>query len=493
MGLYSLSLKQKNVVIILLFGVASISTTQRCAVVHAAEPPGICPNGAPGESGICPPVVMNDNDNDDDESSSSVSASLTAAASSFFDWIERHKDGYVNRQLSICGGGIENNGLRGVYWKGAPSMPTPEGTNLFRIPQSCFLTSKSITDPRTVIGQKITTTIPQSLLYQLQYEETTQVQLAIVLLIELENIDQSYWKLYLELLPKNDPSQPLFWKDHSELQSPLIVNSIMGSLNYLQSKKDFLEQLLQVTELFPSLTSKKDETSLFDLFVWSFYLVSSRAFQFTIGGTSVHAMVPLADLINHGFPTSDGTMIEVNNNNFGGVEMLTSSTQNMLSDDTELFVEYQSNESTSTAVFLYRYGIVNADYETYTKGDYIILRYGQTSYTVHGNNGSISGLDSSTQSISSSIPQLQEKIQKAIQYLPTSLEDDKKALLIATKAAVADPKTTTTMTTLLIRIRYKQILHKLQNWIASGAPPSLTDKQPVDHSDALYWLDITNY
>jgi len=406
----------------------------------AAEPPRICPSDSSGDDGVCTP---------------------TASNNAMFTWIESQKGGYVNKQLNIKGN-LDNNGLRGVYWNGPA---TSEGISLFRIPQSCFLTSKSLTDPRSVFGKS--KAIPQSLLQQIQ-SESTQFQLAIVLMAELGSVQDSYWKSYLELLPENDPNQPLFWKEYSALQSPLLAQGIQGSLTYLESKKPLLDQLIDATR------SKMFPPQIFKLFLWCFYLVSSRAFQFTIDGTSMHAMVPLADLMNHGFAASNG-FVEVVNSNLNGVDMATAASSHSLSNGDELFVEYQKNAVTSTAEFLYRYGIVNPEYATETEGDYVILRYGTTSYTVFG-DGSVGGGDLTL------LPTLSEKINTAIDALPTSLQEDQQAL---------SSITTTNKNALLIRIRYKQVLQKLQAWIEKGATPSAAGaKSVVESSKALYFLNI---
>lgn len=375
------------------------------------------------------------------------------------EWIENN-GGFVEKQISVSKDLV--NG-RGVFWKGP--TPTVPSTQLFKIPQTIFISAKSMKDERSVMGKLF---IDPSLAQELK-AESTQLKAALVLMAEIENVDSSFWKPYIKLLPKDDPEQPLFWKDFSELQSPLLVRSVQGSINYLKSKNALLYKL---SDTFPDIFPSKE--LIFDKFLWAFYLVSSRSFMFEIDGTSMHAMIPFADLFNHGFPGKSNISV-TSFRNVDGSNMMSglASISATLIDGEEIYNEYQ-NVATPTATFLHRYGMVDENFVANTSGDYVMLKYQGSYYTIYP-DGSVSGLDAA------SIPNLSEKVTEGIQVLPTTLEQDK-ALLMSSKV----PKSA-----LLIRIRFKQVLLNLQNWIASGAPPS--NKEAKSNGQALFELDVTTY
>ena len=124
-------------------------------------------------------------------------------------WI-RSNGGYVHQKLEIRN--VE--GLWGVYVD-ADLQPNE---SFLDVPDSCFFSTKAVREKRTLISQVVPTEDHVSLLQPL----LPQMQLAVALMVE-SRYDQSFWRPWLDWLPKEYPHQPLFWDDQQlqELQKIL--------------------------------------------------------------------------------------------------------------------------------------------------------------------------------------------------------------------------------------------------------------------------------
>lgn len=106
--------------------------------------------------------------------------------------------------------------------------------------------------------------------------------------------ESSEWKPYIDLLPKEFPSFPIFYtKEELEM---LEGSSFLFMVHekVLDLKKDYDT----VSTIDPSFSKTYD----FKMFCWARTVVCSRIFGLTIDGNKSDALVPFADMINHRIP-----------------------------------------------------------------------------------------------------------------------------------------------------------------------------------------------
>lgn len=120
------------------------------------------------------------------------------------------------------------------------------------------------------------------------------VALALFLLSEKAK-PSSPWRPYIDILPHTLDS-PLFWSDEelAQLEGTQLLGSILGYQQHVESEYDKLltEVILPNPQLF--------DQSIFtpEAFLWAFGILRSRTFPPLTGDDL--ALVPLADLVNHG-------------------------------------------------------------------------------------------------------------------------------------------------------------------------------------------------
>jgi histone-lysine N-methyltransferase SETD3 len=135
------------------------------------------------------------------------------------------------------------------------------------------------------------------------------VYLAAFLLQEKDRGERSFWKPFLDSLPKSFPSLPFFF-DERELS--LLKGSIAPRL--VRSLRESLKaQHVYLCEHIPGF-----ERFTFDTFVWAHFAVVTRTFSSPRNGTAAAYLVPLVDMINDGRPwdtqwgwSEDGTHFEL--------------------------------------------------------------------------------------------------------------------------------------------------------------------------------------
>ena len=142
-------------------------------------------------------------------------------------------------------------------------------------------------------------TVQKSSLGQVTQGLKPWVAIAIFLIHETSN-SNSKWRPYLDSLPETLDS-PLFWSDEelAELQGTQLLGSVVGYLEFLENEyNNLMEEVLERnTQLFnPAVYS-------FDAFRWAFGILRSRSFAPLIGEDL--ALVPVADLMNHGVGLDD--------------------------------------------------------------------------------------------------------------------------------------------------------------------------------------------
>jgi len=244
-----------------------------------------------------------------------VNARGTSELQSFAQWLA------TNKVLSRTNLGVfESQGFGGIA-----GTEIKTGDALFRVPVSMVVTKD---------------TVAKAPWAGYQHWSFDREPLMIWLITELTN-KESFWAPYLNLLPQEFTSFPLYWSDEdlTELQASSLRESVLSTKKLLQQTYGRLKQsLLDPNEsLFPNGVT-------YEQYVWAYCVVSSRAWNY---GNNF-ALVPLGDLLNHrsdaGLPGIDATgqYIEVN------------STQDYAKGD-QVFISYGNK---SNAELLGTYGFI---------------------------------------------------------------------------------------------------------------------------------------
>jgi len=214
-----------------------------------------------------------------------VNAQGTAELQAFAQWLAN------NKVLSRTNLGV----FEGQCFGGIAGTEIKTGDALFRVPLSLVIT-------REVVGKAP----------WIGYRDWSfdREPLMVWLVTESENKD-SFWAPYLNILPKDFSSFPLYWAeaDLNELQASSLRESVITTKNFLQQTHAKLQKAL--VEPNPSLFPQG--ISL-DKYVWAYCIMSSRLWTFG----NEYVLVPLGDLLNHkpeaGLPGLDasGQYLEVN-------------------------------------------------------------------------------------------------------------------------------------------------------------------------------------
>lgn len=162
--------------------------------------------------------------------------------------------------------------------------PVGQGDEILSVPEAVWINLAAV--QKSSLGQ-----VTQGL--------KSWVAVALFLIQESSNFN-SKWRPYLDSLPKTLDS-PLFWSDEelAELQGTQLLGSVVGYLAFLENEYNKLvEEVLECNaQLFdPAVFT-------FDAFCWAFGILRSRSFAPLTGDEL--ALVPVADLMNHGTGLDD--------------------------------------------------------------------------------------------------------------------------------------------------------------------------------------------
>jgi histone-lysine N-methyltransferase SETD3 len=191
------------------------------------------------------------------------------AIANFLGWL-----GQAGAQLSAFEIVSLGGGERGM--RATTDMPAEE--LLMRIPRRCVL---SVPDARaSEIGR---------LLEAHGQLEDERMFLSAFLLQERERGEASFWKPFLDILPKSFPTHPFYFDDR---ELALLKGSALQG--WVESQRKSLanryEHLCQHVPGFQRFT--------FEAFTWAYFAVVSRTFTMKHQGTPVACLVPLVDMIN---------------------------------------------------------------------------------------------------------------------------------------------------------------------------------------------------
>lgn len=220
-------------------------------------------------------------------------------------WLEQAGATISQLQVVSLGGG--ERGIRAL----AELAPNEK---LLRIPRRCVLT---VDDARaSEIGQLIEAHAPRI--------EDERMYLLAFILREKERGEDSFWKPFVDVLPRSFPTHPFFFDKH-EL-SLLTGSFAQGMVEY---------QRISLANRHASLCKHVPGFERFTLeqFVWAHFAVVSRTFSVLQGGHIATCLVPLADMLNDGRPWNTRWALSEDEQSFemeatqaiaGGQELLTS-------------------------------------------------------------------------------------------------------------------------------------------------------------------------
>jgi protein-histidine N-methyltransferase len=204
-------------------------------------------------------------------------------------WLERA--GATISQIEVVSLGGGERGIRALAGL-APKEP------LLRIPRRCVLT---VDDARaSEIGRLLDA--------HARFDDERTYLLAFVLQ-EKERGESSFWKPFVDVLPKSFPTHPFFF-DAQEI-SLLKGSFAQGMAEYQRARlADRHANLCRHVPGFERFTLEQ--------FVWAHFAVVSRTFSVIQNGRIATCMVPLADMLNDGRPwntrwslSEDGQSFEV--------------------------------------------------------------------------------------------------------------------------------------------------------------------------------------
>lgn len=192
-------------------------------------------------------------------------------------WLEQA--GATMSQLEIVSLGGGERGVRAL----AELAP---GELLLRIPRRCLLT---VDDARaSEIGR---------LLEAHARLDDERAYLQAFILQEKERGADSFWKPFVDILPKSFPTHPFFF--HKDEFSLLQGTFAHGMVEYQRTKlANRYAELCQHVPGFQRFTLEQ--------FIWAHFAVVSRTFSVMQGESIVTCMVPLGDMINDGRPANTG-------------------------------------------------------------------------------------------------------------------------------------------------------------------------------------------
>jgi histone-lysine N-methyltransferase SETD3 len=223
---------------------------------------------------------------------------------SLVHWLQQA--GAMIHQLHVVSLGGGERGLRAL------SELTPNET-LLRIPRQCVLT---VDDARA-------SEIGQLLEAHARFDDERTYLLAFILR-ERERGEDSFWKPFVDVLPKSFPTHPFFF-DKQELS---LLNGSFAQGMVEHQRLNLANRHAHLCQHVPGF-----KRFTLEQFIWAHFAVVSRTFSVMQGGRLTTCMVPLADMLNDGRPWNSRWALSEDEQSFvveaaeaiaGGQEILTS-------------------------------------------------------------------------------------------------------------------------------------------------------------------------
>ena len=205
---------------------------------------------------------------------SSISIDNTGLYNSMIEWLQKNGSYFPHLEIKHY-----SNTFRGVIAK----KNITKNNCIMRIPHKCIITTihAKKSDICKELEKNMTSTDVLS----------NHTWLALYLLVEKNN-PNSYWKPYLDILPKHFMNFPHFYDSSTyDILSNTIVLDMINSRN-MSIEKEY-------NMLYEYLPSFRDNLTL-DLYKWARIIVITRVFHIYLGPKSfTQGLVPMADMLNH--------------------------------------------------------------------------------------------------------------------------------------------------------------------------------------------------
>ena len=205
------------------------------------------------------------------------------------DWLISH--GAQFPQLQILDISDEH---RGVY----ATSTISKNKYIVKIPMCCIITTETVI--HSDIGKKLTDLIDNT---SVTFSEHNY--LALYLLQERNN-ENSFWKPYLNMLPKRYENFPYFFNNDSKDKLEHTITWDMLLVREFSLNLQFSLLQTTFTELNMTLAD----------YVWARIAVISRVFGIMVNGRKTEALVPLADMLNHKEDPGSSWQFENDSENF---------------------------------------------------------------------------------------------------------------------------------------------------------------------------------
>ncbi len=168
--------------------------------------------------------------------------------------------------------------FRGVHALGAISS----GDVLLRVPISHIMTGEDA--KKCEMGAKI---------LKCGYECNSDDSFLAAMLLQEKHKQNSFWKPYLDTLPKHYANMPIYFGDEllSELKGSFSLDMRQARIDSLKSE---YEGICKGVPEFAQFT--------YDEFVWARLVVITRQFGIKVDGVETDGLVPYADMLNHKLP-----------------------------------------------------------------------------------------------------------------------------------------------------------------------------------------------
>jgi len=170
----------------------------------------------------------------------------------------------------------------------------PEGCGLITT-KDIQVKDKFLTIPQNIIMSTHTADIAGiSKIQSEAIQRMPSVKLAVYLLLEKHKKTKSFWKEYIDVLPRS-LSLPLFWTTEELLA--LKGTSVYGTA--IQQQVNTLMQYLNIRQALQA-TRKKDLAAFtYEEFRWAVGIIMSRQNFVPIDGTPQICLIPFWDMLNH--------------------------------------------------------------------------------------------------------------------------------------------------------------------------------------------------
>lgn len=221
-----------------------------------------------------------------------------------------------------------------------------EGELLFRIPAGLLLRAPPL-NPSDASSEKSPALLPTFALSPASDDDNatfSDLRLILELLYQRSLGSESIWFPYISLLPPSFPTCPLFWSE-DDVERRLRGSPLWGLVSEVKEQVkqawEWAWDLLHREFFTESATDLQKSCYDWDLFLWAYTVIQSRAFKVTFPNSAEleTVLVPFGDIANHAIRKSDALV-----KNMNAVDVTTNCLEvisgRAATKDTELTIHY---------------------------------------------------------------------------------------------------------------------------------------------------------